>query len=303
MLTAKPLATICYNTPPFLANKLDTMVKARIIERYTYIIHDRDTNPDTDELKKTHIHLWLKPGKRLDTLALRDEFDEVDPTNDKPLRCLNFKPSDESHWLRYVLHDPTYLELKGLGDEDGRTEYRITDLVTNEPEELEAAYVKSAEVMNLSSERQFFILMDYITTSKEYVTYAEVLEFAKANGCVKSCLSMHQQVRALISEKNYEMQKRDAEYIDSLHSTISTSNELHRKQLFTANKKLEATREELNTTKIDLEAAGARYGEIIDDMTVKHEQRLNAVKIDYNEKLDRMTKAMKDRIKKERSKK
>lgn len=278
-LTGKPQATICYNTLPFLANKLDTLVKARIIERYTYIVHDKDTVAETGELKKTHIHLWIKPGKRIDTLALRDEFDEVDPTNEKPLRCLNFKPSEESHWLRYVLHDPTYLELKGLGDEDGRTEYNVTDLVTNEPEELDAAYIKSAEVMNLSAEKQFFMIMDYITKYGDYVTYAETLEFAQANGCVKACLSMHQQVRALIAEHNFALNESSNQAIKQLKASVEAANDIHQKQLFTY-------KEKLNTAQEELSKADEKYGEIIDSVRKDYEERLADAESRYNSSVE-----------------
>lgn len=206
--TGKSISTICYNTVEFLQNKLDALVKAKVIERYTYIVHDKDSDPDTGEVKKTHIHLWIKPGKRLDTLVFRDEFNEVDPNNDKPLRCKNFFASDESNFLRYVLHDPLYLELKDKHD-DGRVEYAYENLVTNEPEELHDAYIKSAEVLEYPVEKQFFILADYIDQSLYRLTYSDIVTYAQMHGCIKAALTMHQQVRALINDKNMDLQEQE----------------------------------------------------------------------------------------------
>lgn len=109
MRTTKPISTISYNSINFLQMQLVQLKKAHIIEFACFIPHE----PDTDQTKK-HIHLYIEPAKLLQTMELQEQFNEarVSP-NDKPLSCINFRPSNWVDWYLYGLHDKRYLAYKG----------------------------------------------------------------------------------------------------------------------------------------------------------------------------------------------
>ncbi len=114
MTTTKPVAGVSYNSEPFLLGVLADLVKAGKVSQWYLVHHD----PDTDS-KKQHWHLLLFPTSAVNPFALAALFDEVDPTNEKPLR---FLPTPETQgrclsvpdWLFYAIHDPDYLASKGL---------------------------------------------------------------------------------------------------------------------------------------------------------------------------------------------
>lgn len=109
MRTSKPIATISYNTEPFLLNKLQELIRNHKISDYMYIKHF----PEEDE-RKEHIHLWLKPNTLLDTMDLQEFFRELDPSKpDKPLKCIDFRTSKTDDWILYNLHHSGYLASKG----------------------------------------------------------------------------------------------------------------------------------------------------------------------------------------------
>jgi len=134
-LTAKPISTISYNTEGFLKDKLDRMFKANIINDYRYIFHYGE---DGD---KDHFHVYIEPNKRVDTGKLREDFNEVQVTEDKPLGCMPFRSSKFDHWIMYVLHDPEYLKAhNSQNDGDGKIEYKLDDIKTPFAEQLQRDY-------------------------------------------------------------------------------------------------------------------------------------------------------------------
>lgn len=153
-LTAKPISTITYNTEEFLKRKLEQLILSHRIDDYRYIKH---LGEDGD---KNHIHLLLYPNKRIDTGMLKDEFNEIDNTNDKPLGCLPFRTSKTDHWLMYVLHDEQYLKShKSDNDGDGKILYEVTDIVTPYPEQLERDFRKAIQLRQTSNQEVINRLM------------------------------------------------------------------------------------------------------------------------------------------------
>lgn len=131
---------ISYNTPNYLREKLDEMVKAKIIEEYRYIKHDGE---DGD---KDHIHLWIKPNKRIDTMDFAEDMNEIDPNNEKPLTCIGARNSNEEDWIMYVLHDAEYLQAHfSDNDGDGKKPYSVADIITNEEDLLKRCYKRALE--------------------------------------------------------------------------------------------------------------------------------------------------------------
>ena len=107
MRTSKEISTISYNTEAFLYDRLQELLRNKVISDYIYIKH----LPDDDE-RKEHIHLWLKPNKLLDSMDIQDFLKEIDPNNPKPLKVLDFKPSKSDDWILYCQHYRPYLEYK-----------------------------------------------------------------------------------------------------------------------------------------------------------------------------------------------
>lgn len=152
-LTTKPISTIAYNTPEFIKTKLEELHKANKIEKYYAIYHDKDILVATGEEKKPHWHVWIQPNTRIDTMALANEFIEVDPNNSKPLKCRPFQKSSLYHWIRYTIHDPIYLALHG-DDNDGRHEYAPEDYLTFDAEVFSEDYQASASVLEMDKKQQ-----------------------------------------------------------------------------------------------------------------------------------------------------
>lgn len=110
MRTSKPVATISYNSEPYLYNKLHELISQRKICDFMFITHF----PESDE-RKAHIHLWIKPNTLIDTMQLQDFFREIDLSNpsSKPLGCIDFRSSQIDDWILYSCHYQPYLASKG----------------------------------------------------------------------------------------------------------------------------------------------------------------------------------------------
>lgn len=138
MATQKPISTISYNTEAFLREKLETWLKAHIIQTYMYICHKGE---DGD---KDHIHLRIEPNKKLDPMDLQDELKEFQIGKDKPLGCRPFRPSKEEDWFLYAVHDADYLKLKYGGGEKGeKLPYKWQDIRVPENYDSEIAFIRA----------------------------------------------------------------------------------------------------------------------------------------------------------------
>lgn len=130
MRTSKPIATISFNTPSFLEQKLSELTKAGRLSFWAFIAHE----PEDDEAgNKPHCHLYIEPSKMIQTDELRGEFKEFDPTNPKPLGCISFRSSKFDDWYMYGLHDEKYLAAKG---QSRRYHYRHDDFHASDEDDL-----------------------------------------------------------------------------------------------------------------------------------------------------------------------
>lgn len=128
MRTTKPISTISYNTPAFLQQKLFELQKAHIVEFWCFIRH----KPEDDECNnKPHIHLYIEPGKKIDTMTLKDEFKEFLGAGVKPLGCLSFCSSKFNDWYLYSIHDKAYLALK---NQSRKFHYTHHEVIADEDE-------------------------------------------------------------------------------------------------------------------------------------------------------------------------
>lgn len=112
MLTAKPISTISYNSQQFLMYTLKNLTDAKILQFWAFVPHKGEYDSTLDIQDKDHIHLYLEPNRRIDTVDLLDNFIEVDPNNTLPLKCIVFRSSVFADWLLYNLHDHDYLVTK-----------------------------------------------------------------------------------------------------------------------------------------------------------------------------------------------
>lgn len=131
MRTTKPIATISFNTPEYLALKLQELQDAKRISFWAFIVH----SPEDDEGgKKSHAHVYVEPSKMLQTDDLRDSLKEFDPLHpDKPLGCLKWVSSKFDDWYMYALHDRRYLAMKGQAR---RFHYHHDDIVSGDYDDL-----------------------------------------------------------------------------------------------------------------------------------------------------------------------
>lgn len=109
MQTTKLISTVSFNTPNFLKGKLNSLVASAVLEYAHWVIHE----PEEDETKQ-HIHVVMKPNRRLDTSALGKEFVEKLADEEKPRGVLPFRSTSRmSDWVLYSAHDIQYLLRKG----------------------------------------------------------------------------------------------------------------------------------------------------------------------------------------------
>lgn len=138
MATQTPISTISYNSKSFLLEKLETWLKAHIIQAYQVIYHRGE------EGDKDHFHVRLELNKRVDQMNLTDGLKEYVSNNSKPLGCRPWRPSKEDDWILYAVHDPDYLRLKYGGVENHeKIEYPWTDIIASEGYDVETAYIRA----------------------------------------------------------------------------------------------------------------------------------------------------------------
>lgn len=174
MKTIKPIATISYNSWPFLTGVLERLKKEGFIQFYAFIHHE----PEEDELKG-HCHVFVEPFKRIDTEWLQKQFIEMDKSNpNKPLGVMPWKSSQFRDWYWYSLHDVAYLLSKGQTRKKHYDPYcmvssddeYLREMVKNNPcpasdiykvmEYLKKGYkaIEIAMLMNVSMSRLAFFL-------------------------------------------------------------------------------------------------------------------------------------------------
>ena len=126
MITSRWLSTICWNSIPYLKDKLDNMLSRNIISFYYFIYHYKE-----DDEKKDHIHLFLIPNVKINTdTYLRVELEEIDPNKKEMIRPLPFRPvSKFADKYLYDLHDENYLRSKF---EERKYHYKKEDFVVSD---------------------------------------------------------------------------------------------------------------------------------------------------------------------------
>jgi len=164
MNTSKPFSTISYNSIPFLNTILKRKVEHEEIGFYAFVYHyAEDDDLDADKLKKDHIHLYIEPEKRLDTISFMRDFHEVTSDNEKPLGIVKCKSSKFQEWYLYCCHDIKYLGAKGL---DRQYHYNFDDFVSND-------YVYFNELIKSMDLSKYTCLERFLNAVKNDLTFSQ----------------------------------------------------------------------------------------------------------------------------------
>jgi len=161
--TTKPISTISYNSPEYLALKLDEFQSCGLISFWAFIRHE----PEDDEGGlKQHFHVFVEPAKLLQTDSLKEGLQEFDPEHpDKPFGCISWRSSKFDDWYLYSLHDSRYLASKG---QTRRFHYQYEEFAySSEPDF--RFHVKSIDMTHLSP------IATILDAQKLGMTFAEFL--------------------------------------------------------------------------------------------------------------------------------
>lgn len=128
-------STICYASSTFLQDELKYLFLQDKILWYAYIRHDAEL-----ENLKEHVHLLVAYDQHHFT-----KWDLQERLTEPQKGCMpirHIKEKSLSDWLLYAIHEPRYLELKGIVR---LKHYQATDVKTNRPEMIEALYQTAME--------------------------------------------------------------------------------------------------------------------------------------------------------------
>lgn len=112
MRTSKPISTISYNSKEFLEATFNKLYKMNKLAFWCAVYHYGETLDDGTS-EKDHWHVYAEPNEKVDTMEIQRLTCENDPDHpDKPLKCIDFRPSKWEDWVWYTLHDAEYLRTK-----------------------------------------------------------------------------------------------------------------------------------------------------------------------------------------------
>lgn len=152
MQTSSPISTISYNSEVFLKSKLQEIVESGNVEYWMYIKHKAE-----DDDLKDHIHLYIKPNKRLDTGELKEMLKEVDLQNpDHPLGVTVFCNSKVDDWILYNMHYKPYLDAKLL---DRKYHYKMEDFVVSDDASFHEFFYHAMNESEFMKERKLWKLV------------------------------------------------------------------------------------------------------------------------------------------------
>ena len=192
MLTSTNLSNISYNTDEFLQRQLNSLLSDHQIRFWAYITHCPE--PDEEQYHaemhfKEHKHIFLLVDTRLDTVHLDDHFCEVDPTNELPLKCMDWhKTSSVPDWFLYGVHDPVYVKLKYK--EDKKYHYKKSDFVYSDKAIFENWWYKSYHVFDFWSSEKYKKFIEEGWTAKDIIKggYVEFKDMSNFHYFANYCL-------------------------------------------------------------------------------------------------------------------
>lgn len=149
--------------------------------KYAYIIHDKDVDEDTGEIKKSHVHcvLQFSNARSIDGLAkeINIESNYIEKTNDL----------DNS--LLYLIH---------YNDID-KHQYSIDEVEGNLKNKLQSAIFKTKRVDENSS---IASMIDFMDSCKNFITYRDFTMWCISNGIWSDYRRAGNIINKLIEEHN-----------------------------------------------------------------------------------------------------
>ena len=156
MKTGIPISTIAYGQDD-LELALVRLEDLQVISFWAYIPHKGEGSGLSEN--KDHQHVYVELDEKVKLLDFKDYFRRSDGTG----ITINWRKSDFQNWYWYVLHDPAYLESKGIyrefhySPEDFITsDFRELDRLFNETEVPEPCRVRKA-IMSGHSLRDMYL--------------------------------------------------------------------------------------------------------------------------------------------------
>lgn len=132
MKTARPFATISYNTKTHLIGCLTKLSNTGKLRFWMIIKHFAEEDEEKD-----HWHVYMEPDGQVDTNVLANEFIEIVPEDLAkglpPRRCKSFVNSKFDHAYLYWLHDRDYLESLG---QSRKHHYKTDALIVSDKADL-----------------------------------------------------------------------------------------------------------------------------------------------------------------------
>lgn len=175
MRTSKPISTISYNSKEFLIAKLNQWHSEHRIAYWCIICHVGEILDDGTK-EKDHYHVYIEPNGQVDTMSLQEDTKELDLKNNKPLKCIDFRSSNNDDWTWYCLHDPQYLARKG---ECRQYTYTRDDFISCDADEFDARFYRAMHCERIVQDNR---LAQYIQNgfSLGQLTYLGVIPMTKA---------------------------------------------------------------------------------------------------------------------------
>lgn len=152
MNTQKPISTISYNTVGFLKSTLDELYKNKIISFYMFVTHIGEIDETTGLDEKDHIHLFVIPNRKLNTMDLGEFFIESVPNN-KPLKCINWVSSQSDDFILYGLHDEAYLLTKF---ETRQYHYTYDEFISSDKDDFDRLYKMAFNSSGYAKNKNFY---------------------------------------------------------------------------------------------------------------------------------------------------
>lgn len=203
MVTSKMVTNIYYGTCEHLRVCLDRLVQDGSIAWWVYCEHkgERQYNPTNDcwegDRQKRHIHVGIKPNKRLNLDVVYAEcLEMVDSKLTGFTRNWEFVRSSSDFWL-YLFHDKGYLLEKQLVREYNYTE---RDVVCSDDD------IKAYELVKA---REEFWLQHGIKKDALKVARGQMSEAVYFAHNIKNAYGADKLLKATRKEVDYENNKQD----------------------------------------------------------------------------------------------
>ena len=165
--------------------------------KHAYIVHDKDVNEETGELKKAHTHVVIMYGGRRTLTSVQNEFKKWG------LEPRFVQTCNERAMLRYLIHK----------DNLEKYQYSREEIITNVPNRVEVALQDE-----MTAEIAFNMLNEYIYESGEYIPQYQFNKYAYENNLMIGLRRYSSALNNALREHNRRMEND----IDRMNKTEFT---------------------------------------------------------------------------------